>query len=353
MSLEKYANLLRELNQEKEQDSKLSDLNDRILVIDGLNLFIRCWSAIPTLNEDGAHIGGLAGFMKSLGALVRQYKPTRCIIVFDGKNGSARRKKLFPDYKAGRTISMNVNRAEHMKQQDDTEKESMRLQFARLSMYLQQLPLSILSVDGVEADDVIGYIATELYKESEIIISSMDKDFLHLITDKVKVWSPVKKKLYDKERVLNEYKIPIQNFLLWRTIDGDNSDKIGGIKGVGIKSLIAKVPIILEDKALSVEDLINYAKQQITDGSNLVVYKKIVEGEDILNRNAMLMDLRKNNFPGQTKLKIQRLVENAIPALNRNEFKQMFMVDRMFSVLNNIDNWLTSSFNTLDAFGKK
>ena len=353
MSLDKYAHLLKELHEEKEANSKLSDKNDRILLIDGLNTFIRVWSAVPSLNEDGLHIGGITGFIRSVGALIRQYNPTRCIIVFDGKNGSTRRKKLYPDYKAGRSFSINVNRAEHMKQSEDKEMESMRLQFARLSMYLQQLPISVLSVDGVEADNVIGYIATELYKESEIIISSMDKDFLHLITDKVKVWSPVKKKLYDKDLLLSEYKIPIQNFLLWRTIDGDNSDKIGGVKGVGIKSLIAKVPIILEDKALSVKDLISYAKQQITDGSKYAVYQKIVDSEDILHRNEKLMDLTANNFNGNTKMKIQRLVEQDIPNLNRIDFRKMFTVDKMFNAIPNLDSWLTSTFNTLDAFGKK
>ena len=108
MALDKYANLLRELNEDKEKESKLTSLNDRILVIDGLNTYIRCWSATPSLNEDGVHIGGIIGTLKSVAALIRQYKPTRCIIVFDGVDGNKRRRKLYPQYKEGRKFKINV-----------------------------------------------------------------------------------------------------------------------------------------------------------------------------------------------------------------------------------------------------
>lgn len=352
MSLDKYANLLRELNEEKEKEATFSNVNDRILLIDGLNTFIRVWSAVPSLNEDGVHVGGIVGFMKSVGALIRQYKPTRVIIVFDGKNGSTRRKKLYPDYKANRTFKINVNRAEHMKQSEDKEVESMRLQFARLSMYLQTLPITVLSVDNIEADDVIGYLATDVYKDSEIIISSSDKDFLQLVNDKIKVWSPIIKVLYDEEKVHEKFKVPVHNVLLYRAFDGDNSDNISGVNGVGIKGLLKNVPEI-NTTPLSINEIIDFAQKQIDDGSKYAIFKKIVESRDILERNVKLMDLTEPLIAGQTKLKIQRLVEQDIPQLNRLDFKKMFMTDKMFNAIPNIDNWLTTTFNTIDTFAKK
>lgn len=353
MSLDKYKGLFAELQKEKEANSKLSDVNDRILVIDGLNTFIRVWSVVPSLNEDGLHVGGIVGFLKSIGALIRQYNPTRCIIVFDGKNGSQRRKKLYSEYKAGRSFKINVNRAEHMKQSDDEEMENMRRQFARLSMYLQTLPISVLSVDNIEADDVIGYIATEIYKESEIIISSSDKDFLHLVDDRVKVWQPIKKQLMDRDKILEHFEIPAHNLLVFRAFDGDGSDNIKGVNGVGKKGLIKSVPILTGTETITVDDVVKYAKQQIADGNKYAIFKKIVDGEDIVKRNAKLMDLRENNIAGQTKLKIQRLVDEQIPTLNRMDFRKMFMVDKMFNAIPNIDGWMTSTFNTLDTFAKK
>lgn len=351
--LDKYKGLFAELQKEKEANNQLTDVNDRILLIDGLNTFIRVWSAVPSLNEDGLHVGGIVGFLKSVGALIRQYNPTRCIIVFDGKNGSQRRKKLYSNYKAGRTFKINVNRAEHMKQSDDKEMENMRHQFARLSMYLQTLPISVLSVDNIEADDVIGYIATEIYKDSDIIISSSDKDFLHLINERVKVWQPVKKQLMDKDKVLEKYEIPAHNLLVFRAFDGDGSDNIPGVNGVGRKGLIKNVPILTEQNTITVEDVVEYAKQQIANGNKYAIFKKIVDGANIVTRNAVLMDLRENRIAGQTKLKIQRLVENEIPTLNRLDFKKMFMFDKMFNAIPNVDGWLTTTFNVLSTFAKK
>ena len=84
--------------------------NDSVLLIDGLNTFIRVFTAIPTTNEDGIHIGGIVGFLRSLAYTINMVRPTRTIIVFDGKGGSNRRRKIFPEYKAGRKMSLRLNR---------------------------------------------------------------------------------------------------------------------------------------------------------------------------------------------------------------------------------------------------
>ena len=60
-----------------------------------MNTFMRVWSMYPTTNENGDHIGGYTGFLKSIGHAIRLRKPTRCIVVFDGKGGSTRRRKYF------------------------------------------------------------------------------------------------------------------------------------------------------------------------------------------------------------------------------------------------------------------
>ena len=85
-----------------ESDNKTKknvNINSKILLIDGLNTFIRAFSANPAVNDDGSHIGGLIGFLKSLRYSIAKIKPTRCIIVFDGKNGSNKRRKIFSEYK--------------------------------------------------------------------------------------------------------------------------------------------------------------------------------------------------------------------------------------------------------------
>ena len=78
--------------------------NSNILVVDGTNSFIRCWTVVPTLNDNGEHVGGISGFLTSMGYAIKMLKPTRVIIVFDGKGGSLKRKKLYQEYKDKRAM---------------------------------------------------------------------------------------------------------------------------------------------------------------------------------------------------------------------------------------------------------
>jgi len=110
MNKSKYLSILNEI---KEQGgSELGDNpNENVLIIDGLNTFIRVFSVIPTTNDDGTHIGGIVGFLKSIGYTINMFRPTRCIIVFDGKGGSSRRRKLYPEYKAKRKTNIRFNQS--------------------------------------------------------------------------------------------------------------------------------------------------------------------------------------------------------------------------------------------------
>ena len=87
----KYLEILKEIDKEHQG---LGDLhrNSKTLVIDGLNTFIRSWSTAPNLNDNGDHIGGIVGTLKSIGYAIRLINPTRVVVVFDGKNGSQSRR---------------------------------------------------------------------------------------------------------------------------------------------------------------------------------------------------------------------------------------------------------------------
>ena len=89
---EKYISFL-----EKTKDDTHKSVNhliDRVLIVDGLNTFIRSFAVNPALNEDGLHVGGMMGFLKSIRYSCDILKPSRCIIVFDGKGGSKKKKKI-------------------------------------------------------------------------------------------------------------------------------------------------------------------------------------------------------------------------------------------------------------------
>ena len=213
-------------------------LDDHVLVVDGFNTFIRAFSVNPSLNEDGSHVGGLVGFLKSIRFTINKFKPTRCVIVFDGKNSSKPRQKIYPQYKAGRKVRSRLNRVVDWVDGPHDEYESMKIQLTRLVEYLECLPLTILSLDNLEADDVISYICTSTLKDSKCTIMSADKDFYQLVNDRVQLYSPTKKITYDRELIRKEFGVYPQNVLTCRVVDGDKSDGISGVMGIGVKTLV-------------------------------------------------------------------------------------------------------------------
>ena len=321
------------LDEIKSNPSEPLKLNDHVLVIDGLNNFIRCFSAIPMMSDNGYHIGGLIGFLRSLSYIIKLIRPTRILIVFDGKGGSQKRKKLFPDYKAGRAFKSKLNRRVEFTKEGD-ERTSMVQQMSRLMEYLDCLPVQTFSLDNMEADDVISYVANK-GNFSRCTIMSTDKDFLQLVDDRVNVYSPSKKKLYTTETLIEEYDIHPENFLMYRMVDGDKSDNIPGVKGIGLKTLIKLYPEI-STEPISLKELVSRDN-------------RLSDNLDILKRNFELMDLKEILISGNAKQKILDFVEQKPNSLNSFKFRQMYLEDGFSNEIQNLEVWLRESWSTLDT----
>ena len=326
----RYLSLLDEI---KSNPSKPLELNDHVLVIDGLNNFIRCFSAIPMMSDNGYHVGGLIGFLRSLGYLIKLIRPTRILIVFDGKGGSQKRKKLFPQYKAGRSFKSKLNRKVEFSKEGD-ERTSMVQQMSRLMEYLDCLPLQTFSLDNMEADDVISYVATK-GNFSRCTIMSTDKDFLQLVNDRVNVYSPSKKKLYTPDILTEEYNIHPENFLIYRMIDGDKSDNIDGVRGIALKTLLKICPEI-STEPVSLKELVSRDN-------------RLENNLDILKRNFELMQLSDIIISGDAKQKILDFVDRKPNRLNSYKFRQMYVEDGFSNEIQNLVIWLRENWSTLDS----
>ena len=322
------------------------DANDRILIIDGLNTFIRAFVVVPTVNENGTHVGGITGFLMSIGYAIRNIKPTRVIICFDGKGGSQRRRKLFPDYKATRRVKHRMTRINEFNSVDD-ERVAMAQQIQRLSQYLEQLPVSVMSIENIEADDSMAYISQQVYPKSQCIIMSTDKDFLQLIDDRVQVWSPTKKKFYFKDTIKEEFDIDSKNFLMYRVLTGDSSDNIPGIRGAGTKTLQKRLPILFEEKKIGLEDIFNHIETS-NDGTKLAA--EILASKDMLELNHQLMQLTEVDISGRAKESINNICKQDIPKLIKPNFMKMLLEDSINMNIKNPELWLKDTFSTLNAF---
>jgi len=348
-----YADLLKQVREDHERRNSTLGKDSKVLIVDGLNSFIRVFSAVPLVNDDGDHVGGYIGFLRSIAAVIRQFKPTRCIIVFDGKGGSARRKKMHSGYKEGRAMSTRFNRREDVGEQSlEAELESMRMQMGKLSEYLQCLPITLMSIDNIEADDTIAYLTAEVFRprQSEVIIMSDDKDFLQLVDAKTSVWRPVEKKFYTPKEVFDKFGIPSHNFIHYKVFMGDGSDNIKGINGIGIKTLQSKFPLLLEEKTASLEDVLQYCADRKDEHK---VYKTVLDSKDTLQLNWNLMSLENLDISANFKMLILNMADQPIPKLDVYNFKKIFMRDKVYAVIPNVDSWLTNSFNTLSVFSER
>lgn len=333
----RYLKLLEELKHTKAEPLHK---DSRVLIVDGLNTFIRSFAASPVTNDDGLHIGGISGTLLSIGHAIKTVDPTRVIVVFDGKNGAKRRREVFPEYKANRKFKIRLNRSEDVGEEDDGQLR----QLMRLVEYMSYMPFSIVTAEGVEADDVIGYLVNEKFKDQCYIMSS-DKDFLQLVNERVRIWSPTKKRLYYSPDIVEEYGIHPNNFVLYRALTGDKSDNIPGVDGLGLKTLIKLYPQLAEETKLSVDDIINYAATQ--PKSKMCV--KLTQSREIIERNLGLMQLSEAFIPTASKLKILNSVDNP-SRLVKYKFQSMLFEDRMTTAIKNVDMWTREVLQKLDGY---
>ena len=341
MSKSKYEQLL--TNVQPDIRKELSS----ILIIDGLNTFLRSFTMINHINPDGHHIGGLTGFLKSIGYAIRMCDPTKVVIVFDGVGGSNARRNLFPEYKANRNVNRMTNYS--IFQSKAEEQESINNQMERLIQYLKCLPVTIVGIDGLEADDIIGYLATKFEKHDEtqrVTIMSADKDFLQLVTDKVHCYSPVKKKIYTPKDVLEEFSVSSYNFLNYKVLMGDSSDNIPGITGLGPKKLIKLFPELSSDAKATVESIIEKSAELINENK---LYLSVVERRHQLFINHQLMSLDGSFLSPDNKQLVKDAFNNSYE-LNTPIFLQLYHNDRLGESIPNVQSWLSQLFGYPNSF---
>lgn len=333
----------------KDETAPVVKIANSVLIVDGLNTFIRSWSVSPTLNENGSHTGGITGFLKSVGYAIKLFNPVKCIIVFDGAGGSLKRKKIYPDYKKHKSNKMRINRAYAENVTDKGEEDSLEKELMRSIQYLDCLPVSMMSIDSIEADDAIAYIANQHYKDNDIVIMSSDKDFLQLIDHRIKVWSPTKKKFYGCAEVLTEYGISCENFINYRVLDGDINDNINGVPGAGLITIKKLFPIYVDHHRYSVDEMFNYAD---THKGKYKLYDTILENKPLVNRNYELMQLFDTQIQSFSQLRINEILNKPLNRMNRFAFSKLITEDRAWNNISNYQTWLGEVFSRLDNFVK-
>ena len=324
------------------EDGESVQTGERVLLIDGLNLFFRNFAMLNMVNPNGVHIGGLGGFFRSLGALIRQINPTQVYVIFDGAGSANNRKNLIPEYKSGRDLQRITNWEAFDDLED--EHEAKVDQMVRIIQYLKTLPVKTITIDKVEADDIIAYLSGVIPqdpKDKSFIVSS-DKDFIQLVSDNVIVYRPIEKEYYTKETVVEKFNISPKNFILYKTLLGDNSDKIKGVKGLGKKGLFKKFPELTE-KDLIWDDILDICEEKIKDN---VVYARIIHGQEELEKNYKVMDLDNPMLSKDDKKYLDKVVSSKELHYHPDEFISMYNEDQLGGLIRNVEFWIKDVFSS-------
>lgn len=309
---------------------------ERILYIDGYNLFYRMTNKHSAKDSNAQPIGGFVGSVNSLQKMVQKFSPTIVYYIFDGVDAGRRRRSLYSGYKDKRG---KTNRSTAVKLNDELTEyiNNEQYQISLLFDCLKKLPVKLVAIDSYEADDIIAYLVSE-NQDKLNIIASTDKDYLQLVNENTYVWSAQKEVLITPTELVEKYNVIPENFAYMRSVVGDPSDKLKGIKGIGEKDLFKLMP---ELRTVHYPDFWKFweAVMQIEGDSKTV--KKLKEGKDDALLMYRLMQLKEI----QPSLSAIEMLQHQI-SLQQNKsfskltFKIYCIKNNVESILKNYDSWV-------------
>lgn len=317
----------------------IKTMSDRpILIIDGLNQFLRAYQAYPAVSSVGGYqLGGTVGFCKMLAKICDIVHPSMIYICWES-GGSPKRRKIYAEYKQNR-IPQKLNRfyEDDIPESDDNRQH----QIATLLALLKNVPVCQLYVPDCEGDDVIAYLCRGRFKDQNKIIASSDKDYYQLMDDKTQIYNLHRKMIITQQTVLDEYRVYSHNFALAKSICGDQSDNIPGVPGVGYKTLLKHVPFLGLEQQVILEDIFSYCE---THRDNKVC-KKILDYKNDLIRNWRLIYLDDNSLSFEQSKKIDYTIDNFKSTLDKIKFLKLLAKEGV----NNFDStWFFYAFNGIE-----
>lgn len=199
--------------------------SEKFILIDGNAIVHRAYHVMPPLTRaDGTPTGAVQGFFSMILKIIQELTPDHIAIAFD-RPAPNFRKQLFKDYQSKRPAM----------------ESDLSPQFGIIQGILDKAKISTYSVDGLEADDVIGTIAEKAKATGHLVyILTGDRDMLQLVNHKTKILSPLKgiseMILFDEDKVVEKYGIKPSQFIELKALMGDSSDNYPGVDGIGPKT---------------------------------------------------------------------------------------------------------------------
>lgn len=197
--------------------------NYQVVLVDGSSYLFRAYHALPQLvSSKGQATGAIKGVISMIRKLIAEYPDSHIAVVFDAK-GKSFRNEIYKDYKANRPPMP----------------DELRSQIEPIHNIIQLMGLPILVVDHVEADDVIGTLATQATaKKMDVLVSTGDKDMAQLVTPHVTLINTMTDTLMDGPGVEEKFGVRADQIIDYLALVGDTSDNIPGVPKCGPKTAV-------------------------------------------------------------------------------------------------------------------
>ena len=267
----------------------------KLLIVDGNSIMNRAFYGVrPLVTRTGIHTNAVYGYLNILKKHLDGIKPDLAAVAFDLKAPTFRH-KMFDAYKAGRHKT-----PDELLSQVDYIKEATRL-----------LGIKTVSLEGFEADDILGTLSSRFDGESFIVTG--DRDSFQLVSDKTTVIlsSNSGDEIYTPEKIEEKYMLPPKKLIEVKALAGDSSDNIPGVAGIGEKTAIK---LVLEGGSVDgIYEKLDRGELSVTDS----VKKKLEEGREtaVLSRKLAEIALEVDGLPSFDELTIVTEDKNALREL--------------------------------------
>jgi DNA polymerase I len=279
---------------------------ERLVIIDAAGALYRAYYAITS--ELSHH--ALFGFIRSLKKIQNALEPTHIVAVFDGMGNAESRKKIYADYKAHRQAMP----------------EDLRAQYQMAKEYCTYAGISFLSLDGVEADDVIASLATQIVKKDlkvEVAVVSSDKDLCQIVTERISIINPHKEyEKYTPLEVKEIFGVDAEKIGDYLAITGDASDNIPGIPGLGKKAACT-----LLAKDISLQELLETPQKAENPRLQALLEK---------GKEAGLLSLALTKMDKELKVPLEEK-DYIVSSENTEQLKKFYVDHHFFSFLKEMD----------------
>lgn len=262
----------------------MKGLKMKLLIVDGNSIMNRAFYGVrPLVTRTGIHTNAIYGYLNILKKHLDGVKPDLAAVAFDLRAPTFRH-KMYDAYKAGRHKT-----PDELLSQVPYIKEATRL-----------LGIQTVSLEGFEADDILGTLSEKFEGESYIVTG--DRDSFQLVSDKTTVILSANSgdEFYTPEKIEEKYSLPPKKLIEVKALAGDSSDNIPGVAGIGEKTAIK---LVLEGESVDgIYERLEKGTLSVSDG----IKKKLEEGKEnaFLSRKLAEINISVESLPSPDSLVI-------------------------------------------------